>query len=187
MTRPNGIKPLAFLSLFFLSVAATNFTQCLVDFRDSNATQGGTDYHGRPVTDPKDAVALTYNACNEWCGNGREPFDWSVFSQQFTAWLLPWLALLSQLPFGAEYRLDNLISGEFPPATHRWILQIFLLSCASRPHCWVSHPRSVLARPHSRQHSLGPWPFLDHQLPQWHERCQGSRLPPTGSTTTNDT
>ena len=119
MTRFDGIKSFAFLSLFFLSVTATNtnFTQCLISFRSSNATEGGTDYHGGHVSNPREAVALTYKACLEWCGSGWESFNWSVFSQQFSAWLLPWLALISQLPFGAESHLDNLISGEFPP-TH---------------------------------------------------------------------
>ena len=113
MTRPSGIKRLAFLSLFFLSVAATNFTQCLIDFQNNDTALGGVDYNGKPVANPEDAVGLTYGACKQWCGDGREPFDWSVFSQQFSAWLLPWLALISQLPFGAENSLDNLISGEF--------------------------------------------------------------------------
>ncbi|KAG2157267.1 hypothetical protein DEU56DRAFT_975432 [Suillus clintonianus] len=35
----------------------------------------------------------------------------SVFSQDFSSWLLPYLALISQLPFGAQYRLDNLMSA----------------------------------------------------------------------------
>ena len=124
MTRSNGIKSLSFLSLFFLSVTATNFTQCLLDFRGSNATEGGTDFYGSPVTDPKAAVALTYMACVDWCGKGREPFDWSAFSQQFTAWLLPWLALVSQLPFGGECHLDNFISGELHSNAHRRALPI---------------------------------------------------------------
>jgi len=115
MTR---FKSLAFLSLFFLSAAATNFTQCLIDFRDSDATEGGTNYHGVNVSNPREAVALTYNACLEWCGSGWEAFNCSVFFQQFSAWLLPWLALISQLPFGAETYLDNLISGGFPSNAH---------------------------------------------------------------------
>jgi len=121
MIRSSGITSLLFVFLaFFISfTSATNFTQCLIDFKNSNATQGGTDWSGIPVTDPKDAVALTYRACTTWCGGGQEAFDWSVFSQQFSAWLLPWLALVSQLPFGAESRLDNLISGESPPSAHR--------------------------------------------------------------------
>ena len=112
MTRPCSLKSLVFLSLFFLSVVATNFTQCLIDFQNGTTVDGGVDYNGRPVTNPKDAVGLTYERC-KLCGSGQEPFNWSVFSQQFSAWLLPWLALISQLPFGAENSLDNLISGEF--------------------------------------------------------------------------
>ena len=106
---------LDFLPSLFLSVAATNFTQCLTDFQNGTAV-GGVDYDGQLVSNPRDAVGLTYDACRVSCGTGHEKFDWSVFAQQFSAWLLPWLALVSQLPFGAEIRLDNLISGEPQPA-----------------------------------------------------------------------
>ncbi|KAF9233609.1 hypothetical protein BU15DRAFT_53671 [Melanogaster broomeanus] len=51
------------------------------------------------------------DACVAWCGKGQEPFDWSLFSQQFAAWLLPYLALVSQLPFGARSMLDNFLSA----------------------------------------------------------------------------
>lgn len=167
MTRSSGIKSLAFLSFLILSVAArTNFTQCLIDFKDSNVTNGGTDYHGRPVANSSDAVGLTYEACTRWCGYGQEPFDWSVFSQQFSAWLLPWLALISQLPFGAENGLDNLISGKSPPApTYQFIPPISSPSYTSHPHYWVPYPRSLLTRSLSHQRSLGLQPFLRHQLP----------------------
>ena len=36
--------------------------------------------------------------------------QWTVFSQQFSSWLLPWLALVSQLPFGANDKFDNFIA-----------------------------------------------------------------------------
>ena len=111
MIRSSRITSLLLLVFFVPLAASTNFTQCLIDFQNSNATDGGTNWNGAPVPNPKDAVALTYDACTTWCGAGQEAFDWSVFSQQFSAWLLPWLALVSQLPFGAESRLDNLISG----------------------------------------------------------------------------
>ena len=62
-----------------------------------------------------------------------------MFSQQFSSWLLPWLALLSQLPFGANDKLDNLESmlltlGSPTLAAYslaltvlngRWIAQLF--------------------------------------------------------------
>ncbi|TFK68411.1 hypothetical protein BDN72DRAFT_841793 [Pluteus cervinus] len=56
------------------------------------------------------ATALTYRACVKLCGAGPESPSWTVITQQFSAWLLPWLALLSQLPFGAIDLLDNLSS-----------------------------------------------------------------------------
>ena len=114
MKRPSRIKCLAILPLLFLSVSATNFTQCFIDFQKNDTAVGGIDYNGQAVTNPKDAVGFTYEACKQSC-RGHESFKWSVFAQQFSAWLLPWLALTSQLPFGAEIRLDNLISGKPPP------------------------------------------------------------------------
>jgi hypothetical protein len=71
---------------------------------------GGRDNHGHLVSDISRATAITYDLCLRACGATSEPFLWSGFSQQFGAWLLPWLALVSQLPFGANDKLDNLIS-----------------------------------------------------------------------------
>ena len=108
-----------FLALFLVPIAASsNFVQCLARFKELNITVGGTDCNGRPVINPQDAVGLTYPACVQYCSSKQESFDWTLFSQQFSAWLLPWLALVSQLPFGAKSRLDNLISGEFPCSLH---------------------------------------------------------------------
>jgi hypothetical protein len=44
------------------------------------------------------------------CGSGPEPFELASFSQQFTAWLLPWIALISQLPFGAQESREDWMS-----------------------------------------------------------------------------
>ena len=101
---------------------------------------GKTDNHGN-LLDPStsNATAITYNLCVSQCGAGQEPFQWTIFSQQFSSWLLPWLALLSQLPFGANDKLDNLESmlltlGSPTLAAYslaltilngRWIAQLF--------------------------------------------------------------
>ena len=184
MPPPGGIACLAFLALFIVPAVATtsNFVKCLDKFKQLNVTVGGTDYDGAPVTNPLDAVGLTYTACVQYCNPKREPFDWTRFSQQFSAWLIPWLALVSQLPFGAKSRLDNLISGELPCGLRRFAVLIFSLHYHSRPHRWISHPRSILARSDGHQYSLGQRPLLRHQVPQPQERCKGSHLPPTGST-----
>jgi hypothetical protein len=62
------------------------------------------------MSDISKATAITYDLCLRACGASSEPFVWSTFSQQFSSWLLPWLALVSQLPFGANDKLDNLVS-----------------------------------------------------------------------------
>ena len=85
-------------------------------------------------------TAITYDLCVSQCGAGQEPFQWSVFAQQFSSWLLPWLALISQLPFGANNKLNNFESmlltlGSPTLAAYsliltvlngRWIDQLFL-------------------------------------------------------------
>ena len=184
MLRPGRIARLAFLALFLAPAAATtsDFVHCLARFKEHNITVGGTDYDGTPVANPLDAVGLTYTACVRYCNLKREPFDWTRFSQQFSAWLIPWLALISQLPFGAKSRLDNLISGQLPFSVCRFVVLVFSSYYHSRPHRWVSRPRSILARSDGHQYSLGQRPLLRHQVPQLQERGQGSNLPPTGPT-----
>ncbi|KAG2043165.1 hypothetical protein BDR03DRAFT_853190 [Suillus americanus] len=57
------------------------------------------------------AVGFTYHTCLSQCGSGTQNPSWANISQQFGAWLLPYLALISQLPFGAKHRVDNLMSA----------------------------------------------------------------------------
>jgi len=71
---------------------------------------GGVDLRGQPVS-PAEAVGLTYGTCTARCGTGWEAFDWKEFAQMSSAWLLPWLALLSQLPFGSASYADDSVSG----------------------------------------------------------------------------
>ena len=91
----------------------TNFDTCLADVKNGlygiGPDIGGTDNHGRPVN-TSDATGITYGLCLRACGGAQEPFSWIGFSQQFGSWLLPWLALISQLPFGANDKADNLES-----------------------------------------------------------------------------
>jgi hypothetical protein len=97
------------------AVPGVNFTQCLNEIKtNANTTQnlvGLLDSNGDPVSSVSDAMAISYSLCTSICGTGREPFQWPVFLQDFNSWLLPNLALVSQLPFGAQYRLDNLMSA----------------------------------------------------------------------------
>lgn len=92
------------------TTASTNFTNCLAEINNGKwGLEGGRDNHGNTVN-ISEATAVTYELCKLACGTGPEPFNWSEFSQQFSAWLLPWLALVSQLPFGAKLRSENIMS-----------------------------------------------------------------------------
>lgn len=94
-------------------VNASNFTQCLNSVRNGEKGTGrigATDNEGNILDDVRNATGLTFELCERACGGGAEPFEWSDFSQQFSAWLLPYLALISQLPFGPKKRQDNLES-----------------------------------------------------------------------------
>ena len=97
------------LSILFALARAVNFSQCFDDIRNGlHGPHGGTDDNGNPVDNISDAVGITFALCESACGTAAEPFQWFVFSGQFTAWLMPSLALLSQLPFGAGDRVENL-------------------------------------------------------------------------------
>lgn len=103
--------PLLLVLYWSPAVTGVQFEQCLQEVKAGKWGQGGgTDNRGRPVSNIANATAITYELCTKACGTGSEAFMWSVFSQQFSSWLLPWLALVSQLPFGSDDKLDNLVS-----------------------------------------------------------------------------
>ena len=118
---------LVLLALYAVNSTAVDLSQCFADvigcanntdgqacaaLNISNATALSLlrTSKGTSVVTLDDATALSYPACSKYCGTGLGPFSWSTFSQQYAAWFLPYLALLSQLPFGAECRTDNLMS-----------------------------------------------------------------------------
>ncbi|KAJ7924271.1 hypothetical protein B0H13DRAFT_1864141 [Mycena leptocephala] len=96
-----------------LVISSPAAADCLAAFLDSRATglqvEGWMDNHGRSVPSAN-ATAMSYALCIQTCGSGAHFRTWNVFSQRFSTWLLPFLALVSQLPFGANNRLDNLMS-----------------------------------------------------------------------------
>jgi len=109
---PVSTRVLLLLVCFSSLAMAANHTQCLEDFKQNSTSSevGGVDFRGQPVS-PAEAVGLTYETCVARCGTGWETFDWKEFAQMFSAWLLPWLALLSQLPFGSSSYADDFVSG----------------------------------------------------------------------------
>lgn len=43
-------------------------------------------------------TGMSYAFCVNFCGSAQDSFDWTYFSSNFASWLLPYLALISQLP-----------------------------------------------------------------------------------------
>lgn len=92
-------------------VTAVDLKSCILEVRNGTyGLVGGTDNHGHPVSNISTATAITYDLCVHACGASAEPFIWTAFAQEVSAWLLPWMALVSQLPFGANDNLDNFAS-----------------------------------------------------------------------------
>jgi hypothetical protein len=112
-----------------------NLTQCFEIFREGGFDGEGTVYRNGTLI-PKggnttEAAGITYSACIKNCGGGQPVTTWFDFSQDISAWLLPWLALISQLPFGANNRTQN-ISALFlyigSPALSAYSLVLTLLN-----------------------------------------------------------
>ena len=109
---------------------------------------GGTDNQGHPINVTL-ATAITYDLCITACGTGPEPFVWSTFSQQFGAWLLPWLALVSQLPFGANdkvHNLDSMLLTLGSPMLAAYSLALTLLN-----KCWIAQRFEKYKYPNSKK------------------------------------
>jgi hypothetical protein len=93
------------------STFATDFEQCFIDIRANQTQTGGVDSDGNSVANITEAVGITYARCIESCSPAPEDFDFPTFSRMFTAWLLPWFALVSQLPFnGSNSKEDDILS-----------------------------------------------------------------------------
>ena len=107
------------LLIFVIPVLSigVHWDQCMINLRNATwsdargISSGGTDHHGHPTPITNVTTAITYDLCKTACGSGFFlAASWSTFLEQFGSWLLPWLALVSQLPFGANDSYDNLIA-----------------------------------------------------------------------------
>ncbi|KAF5348997.1 hypothetical protein D9758_012734 [Tetrapyrgos nigripes] len=128
--------------------ASANFTQCLQAVKNGEfGLDGGRDNKGNSVN-VSEATAISYDLCIAACGSGPSPFVWSAFSQQFTSWLLPWLALISQLPFGANDKLDNFISVLL--AVGSPVLAAYSVMLTVLNSRWVAHMFHKISYPNVR-------------------------------------
>ncbi|KAJ7722944.1 hypothetical protein B0H16DRAFT_345001 [Mycena metata] len=91
-------------------MSSTNFVACVAKIV-SNETlwrTGGVDMHGKPATNVSQVLGMTYPMCVAQCGSAPEPFKFATFSNQATSFLLPFLALTAQFPFGGSSHTDNI-------------------------------------------------------------------------------
>ncbi|KAK1217199.1 hypothetical protein PQX77_020152 [Marasmius sp. AFHP31] len=130
---------LSVLALHYrVASASNNFTLCLYDIQHTGS-RSGVNNLGQPVKNPDDATAISYITCANECGTSPGVRPWTLIAQEFSAWLLPYLALLSQLPFGAHDRWDNFLaviltigspalaaySVAITVLNERWIVRLF--------------------------------------------------------------
>jgi hypothetical protein len=89
-----------------------NLTQCKEDIL--NHTLAYDPFlvapNGSRTFNISEAVGTDYATCKEYCGTGATAFQWSMFSPQFTGWLLPFLALTAQLPYESDGTWHDLMS-----------------------------------------------------------------------------
>jgi len=83
---------------FMALVDAVNMTACGARLQKQlNATWNATYEMESPPP-----LRLSYEQCLVECGPGMGDVNWQALSPNFGAWLLPWIALMFQVPFGAE-------------------------------------------------------------------------------------
>ena len=76
----------------------------------NSTLEGAVDENGNPTTNISQIAGVTYDRCVAACGYEPIGFYWPYFSAQFTSWLLPWLALISQLRYGSGDALSNFLA-----------------------------------------------------------------------------
>jgi len=103
------------------SAFALDWEACLINLTNgqlrltnnlNDSTPIGLGYDGLPTLNDSAATAISYLNCVAYCpgGDTPEPVKWNTVVQLFSSWLLPWLALMSQLPYGAAQIRDNIMA-----------------------------------------------------------------------------
>lgn len=88
---------------YFPRVDAVDLTACGARLQgQQDAAWNATNQTGPPPT-----LSLSYEQCLVECGGGMGDVNWEGFSQNFGAWLLPWIALMFQIPFGADRKFHH--------------------------------------------------------------------------------
>ncbi|KAK0484981.1 hypothetical protein IW261DRAFT_871129 [Armillaria novae-zelandiae] len=143
--------------------SGVNFDNCSKEIRLGNyGTDGLLDNDGNPI--PADnasyATAVTLDLCYLACGRGSEPFSFPAFAQESSAWLVPWLALLSQLPFGANDLFEN--ANYIIMAVGSPTLIIYSLALSAINTRWIGRLFDTAKRYPNRNYAARAFNALQH-------------------------
>ncbi|KAE9363111.1 hypothetical protein N431DRAFT_475282 [Stipitochalara longipes BDJ] len=86
---------------------------CASIITNANISTGFVGQYGNPMSSFTNITwGIDKNTCDAYCGKDKiyQVFDFNVFANAFTSWLLPWLTLAAQLPFEAKSPVGNLMS-----------------------------------------------------------------------------
>lgn len=89
------------LLLFIVCFTGVNAVDLIECGKRLQAAREGS-WNATNGTSPAPVLRLSRQECFAECGAGIGDVSWEAFSQSFGAWFLPWIALMFQIPFGAE-------------------------------------------------------------------------------------
>ncbi|SJL10016.1 uncharacterized protein ARMOST_13398 [Armillaria ostoyae] len=147
--------------LLISSAASINFNQCLADIQSGKyGVDGVLDNDGLPMSTYENTAAITLELCYRACGRGSEPFSFLAFAQESSAWLVPWLALLSQLPFGANDLFEN--ANYIIMAVGSPTLMVYSLALSAINTRWIGRLFDSAKRYPNRNYTARAFNVLQH-------------------------
>jgi hypothetical protein len=111
------------------------FDLCKASFLNQTNTTGAVDLHGNPVSSIGDAQGMTYPICYKRCGDGWQRDPWLSISAYLATWLIPWIALVGQLPFQTRSWIHDCLSASLMIGTP--ILAMHSLIITLRNSLWI--------------------------------------------------
>lgn len=93
----------------FPCVDAINLVACGSKLQEQQNIAQNTTY----TTDPPPQLRVSREQCLAVCGTGMGDINWPGFAQNFGAWLLPWITLMFQIPFGGECKSPQYSASVF--------------------------------------------------------------------------
>ena len=82
----------------FPYIGAIHLEACGTRLQEQQDAAWNVTHHAEPPP----PLRLSYEQCLVECGTGMGSINLQSFSGDFGAWLLPWISLMFQIPFGSE-------------------------------------------------------------------------------------